>query len=86
MLRIVTDGAADILPTWKTEYGIDVIPVNIMFGERSYLQGVELDKEGFYKLVDEKSASPRRRSPLLTSSSSSIAGSHKKVTRSSPFT
>ena len=35
MLRIVTDGAADILPSWKTEYGIDVIPVNILFGERS---------------------------------------------------
>jgi DegV family protein with EDD domain len=45
MLRIVTDGAADILPAWKKEYGIDVIPVNIMFGERSYLQYEELDVE-----------------------------------------
>ncbi|HEU0291703.1 MAG TPA: DegV family protein [Anaerolineales bacterium] len=63
MLRIVTDGAADILPTWKTEYGIDVIPVNIMFGERSYLQGVELDNEGFYKLVDEKKRIPKTSQP-----------------------
>lgn len=63
MLRIVTDGAADIMPAWKKEYGIDVIPVNIMFGERSYLQGVELDNEGFYKLVDEKKRIPKTSQP-----------------------
>ena len=63
MLRIVTDGAADILPAWKTEYDIHVIPVNIMFGERSYLQGVDLDNEGFYKLVDEKKRIPKTSQP-----------------------
>jgi len=67
MLRIVTDGAADILPQWKSEYGIDVIPVNIMFGEKSYLQGVELDNEGFYKLVDETKRIPKTSQPTLTS-------------------
>ena len=63
MLRIVTDGAADILPSWKAEYGIDVIPVNILFGERSYLQNEELDNEGFYKLVDEKKRVPKTSQP-----------------------
>ena len=63
MLRIVTDGAADILPSWKAEYGIDVIPVNILFGERSYLQYEELDNEGFYKLVDEKKRIPKTSQP-----------------------
>lgn len=63
MLRIVTDGAADILPEWKMEYGIDMIPVNILFGEKSYLQGVELDNEGFYKLVDESKRVPKTSQP-----------------------
>lgn len=63
MLRIVTDGAADILPEWKTEYGIEMIPVNILFGERSYLQNVELDNEGFYKLVDESKRVPKTSQP-----------------------
>jgi DegV family protein with EDD domain len=63
MLRIVTDGAADILPGWGKEFGIDVIPVNIMFGEKSYLQGVELDNEGFYKLVDESKRVPKTSQP-----------------------
>lgn len=63
MLRIVTDGAADILPEWGSEYGIDMIPVNILFGEKSYLQGVELDNEGFYKLVDDTKRIPKTSQP-----------------------
>ena len=63
MLRIVTDGTADILPEWGKEYGIDVIPVNILFGEKSYLQGIELDNEGFYKLVDETKRIPKTSQP-----------------------
>ena len=63
MLRIVTDGAADILPEWKTEYGIDMIPVNILFGEKSYLQWEELDNEGFYKLVDQSKRVPKTSQP-----------------------
>jgi len=63
MLRIVTDGAADILPEWGSEYGIDMIPVNILFGEKSYLQGIELDNEGFYKLVDESGRIPKTSQP-----------------------
>jgi DegV family protein with EDD domain len=63
MLRIVTDGAADLLPEWSREYGIDMIPVNILFGEKSYLQGVELDNEGFYKLVDEANRIPKTSQP-----------------------
>ena len=63
MLRIVTDGAADLLPEWSEEYGIDMIPVNILFGEKSYLQGVELDNEGFYSLVDETKRIPKTSQP-----------------------
>jgi DegV family protein with EDD domain len=63
MLRIVTDGAADILPEWQKEFGIEMIPVNILFGEKSYLQGVELDNEGFYKLVEENKRIPKTSQP-----------------------
>lgn len=63
MLRIVTDGAADLLPEWGREYGIDMIPVNILFGEKTFLQGVELDNEGFYKLVEESKRIPKTSQP-----------------------
>ncbi len=63
MLRIVTDGAADIPIGWEKEFGIDVIPINIQFGEKTYLQNVDLDNEGFYKLVDETRKIPKTSQP-----------------------
>jgi DegV family protein with EDD domain len=55
MLGIVTDGAIDIPPAWEKEFGIKTIPINIHFGEKTYTQNVDLDLDGFYKLVDDKS-------------------------------
>ncbi|MDK1028698.1 MAG: DegV family protein [Anaerolineae bacterium] len=63
MLRIVTDGAADLLPDWSKKYNIDIIPINIMFGEKSYLQGVDLDNEGFYSIVEENKIIPKTSQP-----------------------
>jgi DegV family protein with EDD domain len=55
MLGIVTDGAVDVLPAWKEEFDIKVIPVNIHFGEKTYIQNIDLNLDEFYKLVDDKS-------------------------------
>ncbi|MFZ5911583.1 MAG: DegV family protein [Chloroflexota bacterium] len=63
MLRIVTDGAADLPTGWEEEYGIHVIPINVQFGEKTYLQFEELDNEGFYKLVDETHKIPKTSQP-----------------------
>jgi DegV family protein with EDD domain len=63
MLRIVTDGAADVPAGWDKEFDIQVIPINIQFGEKTYLQNIELDNEGFYKLVDETKKIPKTSQP-----------------------
>jgi DegV family protein with EDD domain len=63
MIRIVTDGAADVAPGWEQEYNIDIIPINIQFGEKTYLQNVDLDTEGFYKLVEETKKIPKTSQP-----------------------
>jgi DegV family protein with EDD domain len=63
MLRIFTDGAADMPEQWKSEYDIQVVPVNIHFGEQTYLQGVDLDHEGFYRLVDTTGKIPKTSQP-----------------------
>jgi DegV family protein with EDD domain len=55
MLRIVTDGAADLPAEWYKEYDIQRIPINVHFGEeKTFIQDEELDLDGFYKLVDGK--------------------------------
>jgi DegV family protein with EDD domain len=63
MLRIVTDGAADMPPAWEQEFDLQVIPVNIQFGEKTYLQGIELDNEAFYRAVDETRVIPKTSQP-----------------------
>lgn len=57
MMRIVVDGAIDVPSGWGEKYDIKEIPINIHFGEKTYIQNVDLDLNGFYKMVDEK-ASP----------------------------
>lgn len=63
MLRIVTDSAADVPDGWDEEYDIQIIPINIQFGEKTYLQNVELDSEGFYKMVEETQKIPKTSQP-----------------------
>src|SRR5512141_3044970 len=63
MLRIVTDGAADMPPAWEKDYDIQVVPINIQFGEKTYLQNVDLDNAGFYKMVDETRVIPKTAQP-----------------------
>lgn len=63
MLRIVTDSAADLPTGWGQEYGIHVIPINIQFGDKTYLQNEELDNEGFYQLVEQTRKIPKTSQP-----------------------
>lgn len=63
MLRIVTDGAADMPREWQEQYDIHVVPINIHFGETTYLSDVTLDREGFYRLVDESKRVPKTSQP-----------------------
>jgi DegV family protein with EDD domain len=55
MLGIVTDGAVDIPSGWREEFGIKRIPINVHFGEKTFIQDVELTLDEFYKMVDDKS-------------------------------
>jgi DegV family protein with EDD domain len=55
MLGIVTDGAIDVVPGWEKEFDIKIIPINVHFGEKTYIQNVDLNLDEFYKLVDDKS-------------------------------
>ena len=63
MLRIVTDGAADLPTEWEKEFDIDIIPINIHFGEKTYLQFVDLDFDGFYNMVSETKDFPKTSQP-----------------------
>lgn len=63
MLHIVTDGAADMPPAWAEKYDIHTIPINIQFGEKTYLQFIDLNFESFYEKVAETKIVPKTAQP-----------------------
>jgi DegV family protein with EDD domain len=63
MLRIVTDGAVDLPVEWLEEYDIQIIPINVHFGEKTYLQYVDLDLPAFYQLVEKSTVFPKTSQP-----------------------
>lgn len=63
MLRIVMDSAGDAPPGWADEFGIDIIPINIHFGEKMFLQGVELNNKDFYQMADQGGIYPKTSQP-----------------------
>lgn len=63
MLRIVTDGAADVPAGWQKEYDISIIPINIHFGEKTFIQFVDMDFDSFYKEVGANKTFPKTSQP-----------------------
>lgn len=59
MIHIVTDGTADFPPGWIEKYHIRVVPFRIHFGEETFVQNVDLDEEGFYRLIAERGIIPK---------------------------
>jgi DegV family protein with EDD domain len=63
MLRIVMDTAGDLAAGWEQEYQIDLIPINIIFNGKSYLQGIDLKYDDFYKMVASMGIVPTTSQP-----------------------
>jgi len=63
MLRIVTDGATDFPAGWEEEFDIQINPINIHFGEETFLQNVDMDLEAFYNKVGTSSVFPKTSQP-----------------------
>lgn len=62
-IRIVTDSACDLPESVVAEYGIAVVPLYINFGDESYLDGVELSREEFYKRLPDCDPPPKTAIP-----------------------
>jgi DegV family protein with EDD domain len=63
MLKIVMDSAGEIPREWQEEYDINIIPINIHFEDKMYLQGVDLSNDEFYQLADSSGVIPKTSQP-----------------------
>jgi DegV family protein with EDD domain len=62
-LKIVMDSAGEIPREWQEEYDINIIPINIHFEDKIYLQGVDLSNDEFYQLADSSGVIPKTSQP-----------------------
>ena len=62
-LKIAIDGGTDLPKGWMSEFKIRMIPINILFGEKTYLQGVELSDQEFYQMAREGGTFPKTSQP-----------------------
>jgi DegV family protein with EDD domain len=62
-VRIVTDSAADLPASLAQRHGIEVVPLTVSFGADSYLSGVELSSEDFWRKLRSSTASPATAAP-----------------------
>lgn len=64
-VKIVTDSVSDISPTLAEDLGITVVPLNVVFGNEIYRDGVDLTTEDFYRKLAESKTLPTTSTPPL---------------------
>jgi hypothetical protein len=58
-IAIVTDSTCDLAPELLDKYQINMLPININFGDNHYLDKVTLQPEQFYSMLNEKADYPK---------------------------
>jgi DegV family protein with EDD domain len=66
-VRIITDSVSDISPGIASELGIAVVPLNVVFGNEIYRDGVDLTTDQFYEKLERSQALPTTSTPPLQS-------------------
>jgi DegV family protein with EDD domain len=63
MIKIVTDGGADMPDSWAKEYQINILPLRVLIGEKTYFQGIDLNIHNFYRILQEMKVVPKTSLP-----------------------
>jgi DegV family protein with EDD domain len=62
-VRVVIDSTADVPSDRARELGITVVPLAVSFGEETYLDGVNLDGDEFYRKLAKSAVLPKTATP-----------------------
>ena len=57
-IQFVVDSASDILQTEAAVLGIRVLPLQVIFGDKTYRDSVDLDHETFYQMLEHSKELP----------------------------
>ena len=62
-IQIVADSAADLPLEFVLKNNIEVVPMNIQFGDQTFKDGIELSKEAFYEKMSISKDVPKTSLP-----------------------
>lgn len=65
MIRILTDSTADLSPELVSTYGIEVIPYIVTLDGAAYRDGVDIDRDRLFALVEERGELPKTAAPSV---------------------
>lgn len=64
-VKVVTDSTSDLSPETAEALGVTIVPLNVHFGEQTYLDGIEITPdEFFHRLTTEKNL-PKTSQPSI---------------------
>ncbi|MBQ3199451.1 MAG: DegV family protein [Firmicutes bacterium] len=65
MRRIIVDSGSSIKQEEKEQYGVDILPIQLLMGNESFLDGVNLSTEEFYHRLKNRGQFPKTSLPSL---------------------
>jgi DegV family protein with EDD domain len=65
-VQVITDSTSDLPLTMRQEFGVEVVPLNISFGNTNYRDGIDLPPETFYTMLQESAELPKTSQPPVT--------------------
>jgi len=64
-VRVVTDSACDLPPEICEKHGIEVVPLNVRFGDEEFIDRVELTNAEFWKRMESTADLPETSAPAV---------------------
>jgi DegV family protein with EDD domain len=62
-IQVITDSTSDLPERTASDLGIRVVPIYLRFGERTYRDGVDITRDGFYSMLASSPVHPASSQP-----------------------
>src|SRR5205807_6017160 len=60
---VVTDSTSDLPAEWRERYGIEVVPLKVLFGKETFRDGVDMTSDQFFTRLAASSSLPTTSAP-----------------------
>ena len=65
MIQVITDSTADLDPEAASQAGIKIIPLSVLIGGKTYRDGIDIDQQTLFDLVEKYGELPKTAAPAI---------------------